>query len=214
MCASSVVSDSATLWTVAHQAPLPMGSSRPESWSGLPFSRPDPGGWTHWIHVACASCIYRRMLYLLSHQGSPSWTVALKSELCCWLWWRVHCSIITLGLSWQPARKGGAALVTSPPGYGWDSLSQMGSTPRLCSEPWGSQLTLLSSGPGGAEIERCTSTYSDERSVFAHNTSNLLITVAFLRPATLSGVLIELVISPYIKNILKQKIAFFSPRES
>ena len=31
----------ATLWTVAHQAPLSMGFSRQEYWSGLPF--PSPG---------------------------------------------------------------------------------------------------------------------------------------------------------------------------
>ena len=42
------MSDSATLWTVAHQAPPPsMGFSRQEYWSGLPFfspgDRPDPG---------------------------------------------------------------------------------------------------------------------------------------------------------------------------
>ena len=36
-----VVSDSATLWTVAHQAPLSMEFSRHEYWSGLPF--PSPG---------------------------------------------------------------------------------------------------------------------------------------------------------------------------
>ena len=30
-----------TLWTVAHQAPLSMGFSRQEYWSGLPF--PTPG---------------------------------------------------------------------------------------------------------------------------------------------------------------------------
>ena len=37
----------ATPWTVAHQAPLSMGFSRQEYWSGLPFSSPgylpDPG---------------------------------------------------------------------------------------------------------------------------------------------------------------------------
>ena len=36
----------ATLWTVAHQAPLSMGISRGKYWSGLPFSPgdlPDPG---------------------------------------------------------------------------------------------------------------------------------------------------------------------------
>ena len=37
----------ATPWTVAHQAPLSMGFSTQEYWSGLPFSSPgdlpDPG---------------------------------------------------------------------------------------------------------------------------------------------------------------------------
>ena len=37
----------ATPWTVAHQAPLSMGFSRQEYWSGLPFPSqgdlPDPG---------------------------------------------------------------------------------------------------------------------------------------------------------------------------
>ena len=37
----SVVSDSATSWSVAYQAPLSMGFSRQEFWSGLPF--PSPG---------------------------------------------------------------------------------------------------------------------------------------------------------------------------
>ena len=37
----SVESDSATPWTVACQAPLSMGFSRQEYWSGLPF--PSPG---------------------------------------------------------------------------------------------------------------------------------------------------------------------------
>ena len=43
----SVVSDSATPWTVAHQDPLSMGFSRQEYWSGLPClspgNLPDPG---------------------------------------------------------------------------------------------------------------------------------------------------------------------------
>jgi len=41
------VSDSATLWTAAHQVPLFMGFSRQEYYGGLPFSPPgdfpDPG---------------------------------------------------------------------------------------------------------------------------------------------------------------------------
>ena len=43
----SVMSDSAALWTVAHQAPLSMGFSRQEYWSRLPFPTledlPNPG---------------------------------------------------------------------------------------------------------------------------------------------------------------------------
>ena len=39
--ACSGVSDSATLWTVGHQAPLSVGFFRQEYWSGLPF--PPPG---------------------------------------------------------------------------------------------------------------------------------------------------------------------------
>ena len=41
----SVVFDSATPWTVAHQAPLSMGCSRKECWRGLPF--PSPGDLPH-----------------------------------------------------------------------------------------------------------------------------------------------------------------------
>ena len=37
----SVVSDSATPQTVAHQAPVSMGFSRQEYWSGLPFPSPE-----------------------------------------------------------------------------------------------------------------------------------------------------------------------------
>ena len=41
------MSDSATLWTVAHQTPLPMAFSRQEYWNGLPSpppgDLPDPG---------------------------------------------------------------------------------------------------------------------------------------------------------------------------
>ena len=47
MLSGSVVSDSVTPWTVARQAPLSMGFSRQEYWSGLlfpfPGDLPDPG---------------------------------------------------------------------------------------------------------------------------------------------------------------------------
>ena len=54
---ASVVSDSAILWTVAHEASRSMGFSRHEHWSGLPFPSPgdlsDPGVNT----VSCASSV-------------------------------------------------------------------------------------------------------------------------------------------------------------
>ena len=60
--ACSVVSDSVTPWTVACQAPLSMGFSRQEYWSGLPFPSagdlPDPG-----IKHSCVPCIGRWILY-------------------------------------------------------------------------------------------------------------------------------------------------------
>ena len=60
-----------TLWTAAHQAPISMGFSRQEHWSGLPFpppgDLPDPGIQTESLNV---SCIGRWVLYHLSHQGS------------------------------------------------------------------------------------------------------------------------------------------------
>ena len=50
---TSIISDYATLWTVANQASLCMGFSRQEYWSGLPLlcSR----DWTtrDWTHVSC-----------------------------------------------------------------------------------------------------------------------------------------------------------------
>ena len=69
-------------WTVARQAPLSMGFSRQEYWSGLPF--PSPGDLPHsQTCLSCISCIGRWILYpgpptgaLICHgQGLPAlWT--------------------------------------------------------------------------------------------------------------------------------------------
>ena len=53
----SVVSDSATPWTVARQAPLSMEFSRQEYWSGLPFPSP--------MNMAYG-CIYLGLLLCVS----------------------------------------------------------------------------------------------------------------------------------------------------
>ena len=49
-----------TLWTVAHHAPLSMGFSRQEYWSGLPFVMPSPGNLSDPETVSCVSCIAGR----------------------------------------------------------------------------------------------------------------------------------------------------------
>ena len=60
-------------WTVAHQAPLSMGFSRQEYWSGWP--RPPWAGWGGGVFPTQGSSLgllhCRQILYLLSHQGSP-----------------------------------------------------------------------------------------------------------------------------------------------
>ena len=54
----------ATLWTAVCQAPLSMGFSRQEDWSGQPYASPgdlsDPGIEPAFLIV---SCIGRRVLY-------------------------------------------------------------------------------------------------------------------------------------------------------
>ena len=107
----SVVSDSATPWTVAHQAPLSMGFSRREDWSGLPLllairatrsysGSPDlvkhkpttwsqPSGHSHWelYRVGDPECV--RVGSLLSWSPAPFLFLRLLvSRVCqdCQLW--------------------------------------------------------------------------------------------------------------------------------
>ena len=64
----SVMSDSAASWTVARQAPLSMGFSRQEYWSGLPF--PSPGDLPN-PGIEPISPALQADSLPLSHQGSP-----------------------------------------------------------------------------------------------------------------------------------------------
>ena len=70
MVLSHFQSHPATPWTIARQAPLSVGFSRQEYWSGLPIPSlgdlPDPG-----IQMTLLQC--RQILYHLSHllKGTP-----------------------------------------------------------------------------------------------------------------------------------------------
>ena len=72
MCALSRVWLSVTPWTVAHQAPLSMGFSRQEYWSGLHFLLTGifltQGSNLHFLYLLH----WRQILNPLSHQGSPN----------------------------------------------------------------------------------------------------------------------------------------------
>ena len=75
----SVVSDSlATPWTVAHQAPLSMGFSRQEYWSGLPFPSPgdlpDPG-------IKPGSPVLAGGSFTPKSQGKPPWPLRFPLTL-------------------------------------------------------------------------------------------------------------------------------------
>ena len=58
----------ATLWIVAHQAPLSMGFSRQEYWSGLPF--PSPGNLPY-PGIEPGSPVLQADSLLTELQGSP-----------------------------------------------------------------------------------------------------------------------------------------------
>ena len=77
----SVISDSATLRTVARQAPLSMGFSRQEYWSGLPFplpeDLPDPG-------MELVSPELQASSILLNHAGSLFLLFYISTDFCCY----------------------------------------------------------------------------------------------------------------------------------
>ena len=67
----SHVSLFATLWTAAHQAPLSMGFSRQEYWSGLPF--PSPGDLPN-PGIKPRSPALQADALTSEPPGKPSWT--------------------------------------------------------------------------------------------------------------------------------------------
>ena len=68
MLSRPAVSDSVTPWMVARQAPLSMGLSRQEDWSGLPF--PPPGDLPDLgIKPSPVSPALLVILYWLGHRG-------------------------------------------------------------------------------------------------------------------------------------------------
>ena len=69
------MSDSATPWTIARQAPQSMGLSRQEHWSGLPF--PPPGDLPN-LGIEPCLLLWQADSLPLSHQVSPGASTTLK----------------------------------------------------------------------------------------------------------------------------------------
>ena len=70
------MSNSATPWTVAHQAPLSLGFPRQEYWSGLPFSY--PGNLIN-SRIEPVSPAWQVDSLPLNHQGIPNLTSAMST---------------------------------------------------------------------------------------------------------------------------------------
>ena len=78
MCVFSRVQLLVTLWTVAHQAPLSMGFSQQEYWSGLPFPPPGDLPDSGIKPASIASPALQVDSLLLSQQGSTFRTMIGK----------------------------------------------------------------------------------------------------------------------------------------
>ena len=86
----SVLSDSATPWTVAYQAPPSMGFSRQEYRSGLPFPTPgscrflNPNLWFDWNAERC-DLSHRDFNFKIIFSDNMNFTPSsMQWWLCCW----------------------------------------------------------------------------------------------------------------------------------
>ena len=86
----------ATPWTVARQAPLLMGFSRQEYWSGLWFPPPGGSSWPKdWTHISCISCIAGRFFTRWAIKEAP-WNFSGKNT-------GVGCHLLLQGKTTFPA---------------------------------------------------------------------------------------------------------------
>ena len=120
----SCIQPFATLWTIAHQAPLSMGFSRREYWSGLLC--PSPGRRDQTC-VTYVSCIRRQVLYHLRPPGKPQWVEDLGGEMKIfnWPWWWLYKSLNTPELMIHLGGLPSGPVVKNPPANAVD----MGSIP-------------------------------------------------------------------------------------
>ena len=95
----------ATLWTIAHQAPLSMGFSRQEYWSGLPCLPPRDLSEPAIEPASPASHALQVDSLLLSHWGSPNY-VPIPIFFNIYLLGHTRCSLWHVGSSSLPRNLG------------------------------------------------------------------------------------------------------------
>ena len=83
----SFISDCAALWTAAHQAPLSMGFSRREYWSGLSFPSPEDLPDPEMEPTSPESPASAGRFFTTESPGKPSFT---PIALCTFLWSNTH----------------------------------------------------------------------------------------------------------------------------
>ena len=121
------------------QAPVSMGFSRQEYWSGLPSSSRGPSWPRDCTHVPCVTCTSTWVLYQLSHQKACGWALALSVFISATFFLFVKCDnlgsvpIPVLTVSECPPGKPSSwdAPSCPPPTPGHQELTK-GATLQLC----------------------------------------------------------------------------------
>ena len=117
------------LWTVAHQAPLSMGFSRQEYWSGLPCPlRESPN-----LGFEPRAFASRQILQCFSHQGNPrilEWVAYSFSRWSTWPrnWSAISCTAGGIFTSWTTGKPTEAVTVCL---LGWAGGLTFGSSITL-----------------------------------------------------------------------------------
>ena len=101
-------------WNVARQAPVSMGFSRQESWSGLPFPSsedlPDPGiePTSPALQVDSSLQIEANVILITFPKSFLPYVVVVQSLNCVWLfatpWTAAHQATLTFPISWSLLR--------------------------------------------------------------------------------------------------------------
>ena len=144
--------DSTSLWTVAHQAPLSLGFSRQEYWSGLPCppsgNLPNPGIELSLLHYRLILYHWATRVFLLLYIKIFSWITAVHTLVSSSKLWTLGGQSKHLTSFWFSTQHKGLPLVKNLPADAGD----------MCQEdaPWQSAPVFLpGKSHGQRSLTRC-----------------------------------------------------------